>query len=106
MMRLLSHLRRRLATIPGVGTLTASAIASTTPEVYNFRSARDDAAWLGLTPQLHSSSGKERLGRISKAGTRYLRRLLYPGASCRRHASGVTVQIAARRCGRPGRDSL
>ena len=107
-------LAKRLATIPGVGTLTASAIAAScqrhasgvTPEVDNFRSARDYAAWLGLTPQPHSSGGKERLGRISKAGNRYLRRLLYLGASCRRHAFGVTAQISARRCGKPGTDWL
>ena len=105
-------LAKRLATIPGVGAITASAIAAScqrhasgvTPEVDNFRSARDYAAWLGLTPQPHSSGGKERLGRISKAGNRHLRRLLYLGASCQRHASGVTAQIAARRCGRPGND--
>jgi len=107
-------LAKRLATIPGVGAITASAIAAScqrhasgvTPEVDNFRSARDYAAWLGLTPQPYSSGGKERLGRISKAGNRHLRRLLYLGASCQRHASGVTAQIAARRCGRPGNDWL
>jgi len=90
-------LARRLATIPGVGTITASAIAATTPEVDTFRSARDFAAWLGLTPQPHSSGGKERLGRISKAGNRYLRRLLYLGAM---------AQISARRRGGPGTDWL
>lgn len=90
-------LARRLATIPGVGAISASAIAATTPEVDNFRSARDYAAWLGLTPQPHSSGGKERLGRISKAGNRYLRRLLYLGAM---------AQISARRCRRPGDDWL
>lgn len=90
-------LARRLATVPGVGAITASAIAATTPEVDNFRSARDYAAWLGLTPQPHSSGGKERLGRISKAGNRYLRRLLYLGAM---------AQISARRCRRPGDDWL
>ena len=90
-------LARRLATIPGVGAITASAIAATTPEVENFRTARDYAAWLGLTPQPHSSGGKERLGRISKAGNRYLRRLLYLGAM---------AQISARRAGRPGTDRL
>ena len=90
-------LARRLATIPGVGTITASAIAATTPEVDTFRSARDYAAWLGLTPQPHSSGGKERLGRISKAGNRYLRRLLYLGAM---------AQISARRRGGPGTDWL
>lgn len=51
-------LARRLATIPGVGAISASAIAATTPEVDSFRSARDYAAWLGLTPQPHSSGGK------------------------------------------------
>jgi transposase len=57
-------LARRLATIPGIGAVTASAIAATTPEVDNFRSGRDYyAAWLGLTPQPHSSGGKERLGK-------------------------------------------
>jgi len=98
-------LARRLATIPGVGTITASAIAAsrqrrasrTMPEVGNFRSARDYAAWLGLTPQPHSSGGKERLGRISKAGNRCIRRLLYLGAM---------AQISARRRGGPGTDWL
>ena len=91
------HLPDVLATIPGVGAISASAIAATTPEVDNFRSARDYAAWLGLTPQPHSSGGKERLGRISKAGNRYLRRLLYLGAM---------AQISARRRGGPGTDWL
>lgn len=91
------ELARRLATIPGVGAVTASAIAVTTPEVENVRSARDYAAWLGLTPQPHSSGGKERLGRISKAGNRYLRRLLYLGAMAR---------ISARRRRKPGDDWL
>jgi transposase len=91
------ELARRLATIPGVGAVTASAIAVTTPEVENVRSARDCAAWLGLTPQPHSSGGKERLGRISKAGNRYLRRLLYLGAMAR---------ISARRRRKPGDDWL
>lgn len=90
-------LARRLATIPGLGAITASAIAATTPEVGNFRTARDYAAWLGLTPHPHSSGGKERLGRISKAGNRYLRRLLYLGAM---------AQISARRCRRPGDEWL
>ena len=77
--------------------LTASALAATTPEVDSFRTARDYAAWLGLTPRPHSSGGKERLGRISKAGNRYLRRLLYLGAM---------AQISARRGRQPGTDWL
>ena len=85
-------LARRLATIPGLGPIGSSAFAATTPDVAAFRSARDYAAscWkhafgvtLGLTPRAHSSGGNERLGRISKAGNRYLRRLLYLGAMAR-----------------------
>lgn len=79
---------KRLATIPGVGTLTSSVVAATAPDVSNFHSARDFSAWLGLTPKPHSSGGKEHLGRISKMGNRYIRRLLYLGAM---------AQIAARR---------
>jgi len=71
---------RRLATIPGVGPITATAIASTVPDPAMFRSAREFAAWLGLTPKSHSSGGKDKLGRISKRGDRYLRHLLYVGA--------------------------
>ena len=81
-------LARRLATVLGIGTLSSSAFAATTPDVDAFRTARDYAAWLGLTPKAHSSGGKERLGRITKAGNRYLRRLLYLGAM---------AQISARR---------
>lgn len=71
---------RRLRTIPRVGPITSSALAATLPEVSNVKTARDLAAWLGLTPKPHSSGGKERLGRISKMGDRHIRRLLYLGA--------------------------
>lgn len=76
-------LARRLATVPGLGPIASSAFAATTPDVAAFHSARDYAAWLGLTPRAHSPGGKERLGRISKAGNTYLRRLLYLGAMAR-----------------------
>ena len=71
---------RRLQTIPGVGPITASAIAASVPDVANFKEARDLSAWIGLTPKPHSSGGKEKLGKITKMGNRYLRRLLYLGA--------------------------
>jgi transposase len=71
---------RRLQTIPGIGPITSSVLAATLPDVSNFKTARDLAAWLGLTPKPHSSGGKERLGKISKMGNRYIRRLLYLGA--------------------------
>ncbi len=72
---------RRLATIPGIGPITASAIAATVPDATMFRSGRQFAAWLGLTPRPHSSGGKEKLGGISKQGDGYLRRLLVVGAT-------------------------
>lgn len=74
------QLSRRLASIPGVGPITAMAIASTVPDPSVFRSGREFAAWLGLTPKSHSSGGKDKLGRISKRGDRYIRHLLYVGA--------------------------
>jgi error-prone DNA polymerase len=57
---------RRLATIPGVGPITASLIAATVVDVSLFKSARYFAAWLGLVPRQHTTGGKPRLGRITK----------------------------------------
>jgi transposase len=74
-----SALARRIATVPGVGLLGATALAATVTDPGQFRSGRQFAAWLGLTPRLNSSGGKERLGGISKMGDRYLRRLLIVG---------------------------
>jgi transposase len=71
---------RRLMTIPGIGPITATAIAASVPDVSGFEGPREFAAFLGLTPRQHSSGGKERLGRISKMGNRYLRKLLVVGA--------------------------
>lgn len=72
---------RRLAEIPGVGPLTASAIVATVADPSLFRSGRQFAAWLGLTPRSNSSGGKFKLGRISKMGDGYIRRLLVVGAT-------------------------
>ncbi len=83
---------RRLMTIPGVGPITATAIAALTPPIETFRTGRDFAAWLGLTPLQKSTGGKQRLGAISKMGDRTIRRLLIIGGSavvshaCRRGA--------------------
>ena len=71
---------RRLETIPGVGLITATAIAAKVRNPERFANGRCFAAWLGLTPRQHSSGGKVRLGPISKAGDRYIRRLLVSGA--------------------------
>jgi transposase len=72
---------RRLATIPGIGPITASAIVAAVPDASLFPSGRQFAAWLGLTPKAHSSGGKDRMGGISKSG----RRLYSAPARDRRH---------------------
>lgn len=72
---------QRLATIPGIGPIIATALAATVVEPIGFASGREFAAWLGLVPRQHSTGGKARLGGISKRGNRYLRRLLINGAS-------------------------
>jgi error-prone DNA polymerase len=71
---------RRLATIPGVGPITASLVAATVADFGVFKRARDFAAWLGLVPRQHSTAGKTRLGKITKAGNREIRKLLVLGA--------------------------
>ncbi|KFG90333.1 Transposase IS110 [Sphingobium herbicidovorans NBRC 16415] len=72
---------RRLATIPGIGPVGATALAASVTDPSQFSSGRQFAAWLGLTPRQSSSGGKERLGRITKMGDRYLRQLLVIGAT-------------------------
>ncbi len=78
---------RRLATIPGIGPITAATIQALVPDPGIFTSGRHFAAWIGLTPKMHSSGGKERLGKISKMGNSTLRSLLVVGATAvLRHA--------------------
>ncbi|BAR63655.1 transposase [Bradyrhizobium diazoefficiens] len=74
---------KRLQTMPGVGPITALAIEAFAPPMETFRSGRDFAAWLGLVPRQHSSGGKQRLGRASKAGQVDIRKLLIIGAMSR-----------------------
>ena len=76
-----SQASQRLETIPGVGLITATALAASVPDPSVFKSGRQFAAWLGLVPRQNSSGGKERLGRVSKMGNGYLRRLLVVGAT-------------------------
>jgi transposase len=71
---------RRVATIPQIGAITASALVATAGEVNRFDNARQFAAWLGLVPSQNSSGGKTSLGRITKSGDRYLRQLLVVSA--------------------------
>ena len=72
---------RRLTTIPGVGPITATAIAALAPPAETFGKGRDFAAWVGLTPLQRSTGGKQKLGATSKMGERTIRRLLISGAS-------------------------
>lgn len=71
---------RRLMTVPGIGPITASAIVASVQSISLFSGPREFAAFLGLAPRQNSSGGKERLGRVSKMGNRYLRKLLVVGA--------------------------
>lgn len=102
---------RRLETIPGIGPVTASAIIAAIGDGKQFKSGREFAAWIGLVPRQNSSGGKERLGRISKKGNKYLRQLLVMGATnvrfrqrnpdpwfrqllARRHSRVATIALA------------
>ncbi len=71
---------RKLAEIPGLGPITASAIVATVGDAREFKSGRQLAAWLGLVPKQHSSGGKQNLLGISKRGDTYLRTLMIHGA--------------------------
>jgi transposase len=71
---------RRLEQVPGIGPIVATALVAEIGDWKAFRSGRSLAAWIGLVPRQHSTGGKERLGRISKQGNRYLRWLLVAGA--------------------------
>jgi len=71
---------RRLATIPGIGVLNATALAAAVGDAHAFARGRDLAAWLGLVPRQATTGGKPRLLGISKRGNKYLRKLLIHGA--------------------------
>ncbi|MEJ5020888.1 IS110 family transposase [Ochrobactrum vermis] len=72
---------KRLAEIPGVGPVGASLLMMKTPDPRMFKSGRDFAAWIGLTPKDHSTAGKVRLGVITRAGDEMLRSVLVVGAT-------------------------
>jgi transposase len=76
-----NEMSRLLDKVPGVGKLTASVITASAPDPSVFKSGRDFAAWLGLTPRQNSSGGKQTLGAITRAGNQYIRKLLVLGAT-------------------------
>jgi len=85
---------RRLAQIPGIGLIGATTLVMKTPDPRAFASGRHFAAWLGLTPKDHSTAGKTRLGKITRAGDEMLRSLLVAGAT-------AVIQQVRRGRGRP-----
>ncbi len=104
---ILNHCRsnepsRRLAAIPGVGPITASAFAASIADAKMFKSGRHFAAFLGLTPKQNASGLKNRNGRISRMGSRYLRTLLVLGATAmvhqarRRKAPSLAARLLAK----------
>jgi transposase len=85
---------RRLAQIPGVGPIVASTLVMKAPDPHLFPSGRHFAAWIGLTPKDHSTAGKTRLGKITRAGDERLRSVLVAGAT-------AVIQQARRGRGHP-----
>lgn len=71
---------RKLAAVPGIGPLTATALLAAVSRPQAFQNGRHLAAWLGLVPRQYSSGGHPRLGGLSKRGNRYVRTLLIHGA--------------------------
>ena len=90
------QISQRLATIPGVGIISATALSASITDPSLFRSGREFAAFLGLVPRQNSSGGKDRRGRISRMGDGYLRKLLVVGATSviRRVRTGASLASA------------
>jgi transposase len=85
---------RRLAEIPGVGLIGATALVMKAPDPHAFPSGRHFAAWMGLTPKDHSTAGKTRIGKITRAGDEMLRSVLVAGST-------AVIQQARKGRGRP-----
>ena len=99
---------RLLDEVPAIGPLIASAMAASVPDPSVFKSGRDFSASLGLTPNQHSSGGKEKLGAITKKGNRYLRKMLVVGCTSvlrvtHKYKGALAEWIAAMRARKPER---
>lgn len=84
-----NELSLKLAQVPGIGPITASALIASISDAKSFANGRQLAAWLGLVPRQHSSGGKTKLLGISKRGDTYLRTLLIHGARSVIHHAGT-----------------
>jgi transposase len=71
---------KRLAEVPGIGSLTSLVLSAAIPDFHAFKDGREFAAYLGLVPRQYTTGGKPRLGAITKMGNRDIRRLLVVGA--------------------------
>jgi transposase len=89
-----NEMSQRLAEIPSIGPICATGLVMKVPDPCAFRSGRDFAAWLGLTPKDHSTAGKHRMGGITRAGDEDLRRQLVVGAT-------AVIQQVGRGRGKP-----
>jgi transposase len=90
---------QRIATIPNIGPVTASAIRAIIGDGRQFRSGREFSAWIGLVPRQYSSGGKTRLGHIPRGGNAYLRKLLYFAATAalgKPNRTGARIFVWAR----------
>jgi transposase len=76
-----NEVSRRLAAMPGIGPIGATLLSIKVTDAHGFRSGRDFAAWLGLTPKNHSTAGRNRPGAITRAGDEMLRSVLVAGAT-------------------------
>lgn len=90
-----SDLGRKVAQVPGIGPITASALVASIGDARNFDSGRQVAAWLGLVPRQHSSGGKANLLGMSKRGDSYLRTLLIHGARSVIYRAGQKPESSA-----------
>lgn len=100
-----NEMSRRLAQVPSIGPVIATVMAIKVPDPKAFRSGRDFAAWIGLTPKDHSTAGRTRQGVITRAGDEKLRSVLVVGAMAliqqvkrgRGHPSPWLVELLARK---------
>jgi transposase len=90
---------KKLEAIPGIGPITASALAVSIGDAKHFKNGRQVAAWIGLVPKQHSSGGKQTLLGISKRGDTYLRTLLIHGARAVIRHSVDKISLLARKVG-------
>jgi transposase len=92
-----NHTAQLLMTIPGIGPITAMFIVAEVDDISRFRSYRNLASYAGLVPSLDASAGKEKMGRITKQGSRYLRTALVEAAQAAARMQNCRLRVFFRR---------